>query len=210
MQNAPPRYNPPVRKLRRIVFNSLTVLSLLLLLTAIALRIRSAHTCDLIYRFSSLPDMDGMGDALHLDGGNGFQVGSSRGRVWIGVGGMEIRMEIIAQHWNERLHWETSHVANAGSGYTMNDLLDLTSPRPRFAGFDFVSNSPDRPRGDRYGHRIVFPHWFLAVAVSAAPSIGLLKSWRRRSRVRVGQCQQCGYDLRATPARCPGCGMAAD
>jgi hypothetical protein len=38
-------------------------------------------------------------------------------------------------------------------------------------------------------------------------SLLLSKSEIRLIRVREGRCRDCGYDLRATPTRCPECGL---
>jgi hypothetical protein len=68
-------------------------------------------------------------------------------------------------------------------------------------------------RGDRsLLWNLVVPHWLVA-AVAAVPFViwlPLLRSvLRARSRARQGFCPRCGYDLRATPDRCPECGAAA-
>ena len=54
---------------------------------------------------------------------------------------------------------------------------------------------------------VTVPHWF-AVMLATAPGISLpsLLYLRRRYRLRGGLCPSCGYDLRATPGRCPECG----
>jgi hypothetical protein len=49
------------------------------------------------------------------------------------------------------------------------------------------------------------PLWLLAIVFGAAPTLWLVR--RRRHRYARGMCQRCGYDLRASPARCPECGM---
>jgi hypothetical protein len=42
------------------------------------------------------------------------------------------------------------------------------------------------------------------------PAMCAVRTWRRFQRERQGHCRQCGYDLRATPERCPECGTEAE
>jgi hypothetical protein len=50
------------------------------------------------------------------------------------------------------------------------------------------------------------PYWSAALLTAAPPAAWLAGRARRRRRVRAGRCLRCGYDLRATPERCPECG----
>jgi hypothetical protein len=54
-----------------------------------------------------------------------------------------------------------------------------------------------------------FQYWlvFLALGTASLATMGLLlKEGSRRRRDAAGLCRICGYDLRATPERCPECG----
>jgi len=52
---------------------------------------------------------------------------------------------------------------------------------------------------------IYVPLWVVIVASGAMA----LAFWRRSRLQRApGRCSRCGYDLRATPERCPECGTA--
>ena len=52
--------------------------------------------------------------------------------------------------------------------------------------------------------------WQAALLTGALPAMQFYR-WRRprsAERIKRGLCSRCGYDLRATPDRCPECGTA--
>jgi hypothetical protein len=68
----------------------------------------------------------------------------------------------------------------------------------RNIGFDWTR---EKQPGWAY-FRLVIPLWELAVVFAILPILWM----RSRRRFMPGLCPSCGYDLRATPDRCPECG----
>jgi hypothetical protein len=84
----------------------------------------------------------------------------------------------------------------------------------RWLGFGFAHSTDidtDRPGGAwkrHWTHRAIsVPLGFIALLLAIAPARWTQLYLRRRAFRRVGMCRQCGYDLRATPDRCPECGF---
>jgi hypothetical protein len=83
---------------------------------------------------------------------------------------------------------------------------DSTPPRQYAGGYDsrrlgFSDESLKFDGGSSYA--IVAPAWFWTIMTAILPAIWIIRRLRRR---RPGTCIKCGYDLRATPDRCPECG----
>jgi hypothetical protein len=57
--------------------------------------------------------------------------------------------------------------------------------------------------------QILIPYWLLTTVSAILPLFKLRPALRwpkKRYRLSHGLCLVCGYDLRATPDRCPECG----
>jgi hypothetical protein len=53
---------------------------------------------------------------------------------------------------------------------------------------------------------IAVPYWAIALSTAVLPTVCARRLWRRRIHRGAGLCPVCGYDLRASPKRCPECG----
>ncbi len=79
-----------------------------------------------------------------------------------------------------------------------------------FLGFGQVSETFPSASGTTFRcSALSVPFWVLFLATTGLPSWWLHRRLMVRRRSRAGLCPACGYDLRATPDRCPECGTEA-
>jgi hypothetical protein len=92
---------------------------------------------------------------------------------------------------------------NAGGKYRFGfGWLRQTCALPDYAYAGWSIFRPDVQRETRV---VIIPLWSVAILTGLLPTGVLIRRIRRRGRA-VGLCPICGYDLRATPDRCPECG----
>jgi hypothetical protein len=78
----------------------------------------------------------------------------------------------------------------------------------RFLGFGRTWVRIEGNDGKAIGREPLYwcPHWALVVVFAVMPAAVIAECVRQRQRFKVGLCQICGYDLRASKDRCPECG----
>jgi hypothetical protein len=125
------------------------------------------------------------------------------------------RGEFVLEHWHftrageENYHEPRLRLATTEANEDSVEE-DLNGSR-RFLGFAYVKDSfsiSDSGNADRSDavHRLLVPHWFAVLVFAFVPARSLVLKCRQLKRRRLGCCETCGYDLRASPSRCPECG----
>jgi hypothetical protein len=175
-----------VRCLGRILLNALAVVSLLLCVATVVLWVRSATNLDELSVYRPLRYWT----LRSVEGRVSFQRSATMQPYWapprIEMGGGALAR---LKYGHLAYAWEVG-------GFAYGRVATKSSP----GGVVVVS------------HVYVAPHWFIVVATAAAPAAWLRQAIRRRRtrRARASMlCAHCGYDLRATPERCPECGTIA-
>jgi hypothetical protein len=102
--------------------------------------------------------------------------------------------------WAESISWQPNAPLWQRTG-----LVGASIQYQRNYSFFFVV---DGGRFILFGNawQIQLPYWLLSLMALYLPGFRLIFVLRRRYRRRIGACVKCGYDLRATPDRCPECG----
>ena len=177
---------------RRLALNLLTGLSLLLCMTSAFVWVRSHRVTDDIFWKDLRRNGDGTWTARMS------RVKAGGGGVWFETrhltGGDEAELRRRADGLWPDFSWQQYRPARY-------PVATWTS-RKWWERCGFLW-------GPNYDLMFVTPFWSVAVPTALLPAVRLAR-WRRRAvarrRQRAGRCRQCGYDLRATPDRCPECG----
>ena len=90
-----------------------------------------------------------------------------------------------------------------GCGFSFLAQTPMTSKRPTTAQLSWLFGKNDYLA-------VGAPFWFIELLFILPLAIWGVRWWRSRKRFAAGHCQKCGYDLRATPERCPECGQTTD
>ena len=184
-----------MRRLARYLFALCSAASAVLLVAVLAVWARSYFRGDgVIYQ----PRIE---NVLHL-----YEVRWARGRLSVDM----LAAEPTA---TSRLFWYSFVPARAGAATADPDeiqFLGVGLLRRR----ENVWRLPASPSSYTTVREVglSFPCWQAAALSACLPATWLTRRRRRRiNRLRLerGQCARCGYDLRASPSRCPECGTPA-
>jgi hypothetical protein len=194
-----------MKRFFRILRVTGTLLSLLLCLAAIVLWVRSYHVRDQleVTRVPATGAAVDRGDDPFIP--EGLLVGSLD-KLYLST--FPGRVEIGHVSWEDVFSAAGAHALwwSASQGEVIPDIDRVDSyTRSRFGfGIDWKMHT-GLLRPDQNVHAVRLPLWFATLLTAALPTLALRRHLRRR-RHGPGYCRRCGYDLRATPDRCPECG----
>jgi hypothetical protein len=174
--------------MKRRLLNFLTALSLLL--AALACVLWAVSHCGSIFAsYAHAPASDEPVDVMRID------LAAGKGNCWIGLvrgdSVLDPSLVVGPPRFHFDVDWHNPDVA------TIADW--------NFHGF---GTKRLRPGGWYREDGLAFPLWLPILLFAALPSVRAHNHLRRTRRLAGGACASCGYDLRASPQRCPECGQA--
>ena len=193
------------RLLARILLNAATLVSLVLCVVTAVLWVRGYFVLDNLYRQAWF-DEDGKSYWIQ------DEMSSGRGGV-----GMNRIVQSFPPTISSGRTTRQVYEARYGAG-TVHRAKPPAYPQfhvgvgdvPVWGGFKrggFARpDVPGRRLPRTYAWQLVVPYWAVVPPLAALPVTWLVRRHHHRRRVRAGLCPACGYDLRATPDRCPECG----
>ncbi len=194
--------------MRRFLFTILSAISLLLCLATTALWVRGWVVDDLLWIEHQKPGQtDHRFDWIDVESGRGTlgvkwdmliaprPLDSYRSHPRWRLGIDHGRPTTAAQRWQLA---RPSLFRASGFSWHVGNLL--------VCRFTYATNfGPDTCTDTK--RAVMAPSWFVLLIASLLPTASVV-AWRRRyRRIGEGRCRACGYDLRATPNRCPECGV---
>jgi hypothetical protein len=188
-----------MRRALNILLNALAFLSLLLCVASAVFWVRSYSGSDFVTR--SAPVRSSSLFRHSRDYTLSFELGQIRWTAETRSMFISSRRRAVAAPEIGKSYWNC--------GRTEIEEWRLSPPDRSFwnrLGFSSWSLEMVSPYPLDDAHVWSVPAW-LAVAVSAILPAVRMRAWKLRRRLKtMGRCVVCGYDLRATPLRCPECG----
>jgi hypothetical protein len=175
--------------MKRILINLSVALSLLLFIAVCIIWVRSYWRNDYVARVTN---------AIGSDGRPYYEVRGISSQVG------RITLYFSYHGGGSYVGPETSFTSRIADSSAINDIGWQVAPeRKHFGILRWYRSSHKHSSGVDTNECVQVSYWFLALTTSLVSVL----AWRARSRFPSSCCAKCGYDLRATPDRCPECGM---
>jgi hypothetical protein len=191
---------------RRRLLNLLTVLSLLLCVAAVVVLAATCRREFLVYRTTSAGDASAFSSKMVT-----FAVG--RGEFFLHVNTVTFTKPAPSMYLTRMpvtVRYGFGSATHGPEDRWWNRLGFRRSVNIDVVGYDSAGNRAGRAVAFRTSTQVFriycAPGWLFVLLTAVLPMRGAVRTLQRHGRHKAGLCPRCGYDLRATPDRCPECG----